>query len=198
MEGLEYLRAAQAAGRPVVLAFFHFGPVYTLRQWVRAYGFPAAGYMGGDLESRGKLAQLQDRVTPFPEVPTIFFPDDLRAVMKFVKGGNILFMAVDSREGRQTTAEVEGGWTTKLNTGAARLAHGTGADLMLCSIVNEDFWRYRVKFSPPIPGESLGTEEDLAEANRRLLEAMLPDFKAYPDQFVLPIQWSRIQTANQT
>ena len=198
VEGLEYLRAAQAAGRPVVLAFFHFGPVYTLRQWVRAYGFPAAGYMGGDLESRGKLAQLQDRVTPFPEVPTIFFPDDLRAVMKFVKGGNILFMAVDSREGRQTTAEVEGGWTTKLNTGAARLAHGTGADLMLCSIVNEDFWRYRVKFSPPIPGESLGTEADLAEANRRLLEAMLPDFKAYPDQFVLPIQWSRIQTANQT
>jgi lauroyl/myristoyl acyltransferase len=191
MEGLEQLQAAQVAGRPVVLAFFHFGPIYTLRQWVRAYGFPAAAYLGGDLKSRGKLAQLQDRVTPFPEVPTVFFPHELRAVTKFVKGGNIIFVAMDLWEGRQTTAEVDGGWVMKLNTGAARLAHATGADLMLCSIVNEGFWRYRVKFGPRIPGESLRTEADWAEANRRLLEAMLPDFKAYPDQFILPIQWSR-------
>jgi lauroyl/myristoyl acyltransferase len=191
IEGVEYLQAAQAAGRPAVLAFFHFGPVFIIRQWVRAHGFPAASYHAGDSRARSKLVQLQDHVSPFPKVRTKFYLDELRAATKFVNGGNILLIAVDVSEGRRTTAEVGDGWSVKLNTGAARLAHGAGADLMLCSIANEGLWRYRVKISAPIPGEGLRTEADWAAANNRLLAQMLPDFKAYPDQLILPIAWSR-------
>ena len=149
--------------------------------------------MGGDLESRGRVARFQDRLTPFPEVPLLFFPGEMRALIKFLQDGNILFMAVDLREGQRTTVATDAGWTTRLNTGAARLANLTGADLMAVATVNEDWNRFRITISPPIAGEQLRTEQEWAEANRRLFVAVLPDLKAYPDQFVLPILWRQVR-----
>ena len=191
LEGVEHLQAARQAGRPVVLVFFHFGPILNLRQWVQAHGFRAAALVGGDAKSRGRLMLFQDSLSPFPEIPQVFYPHQLKALTKFVKDGNMLFIAVDLRDGRQTSATIEGWWTAKINSGAARLANNTGADLILCSTINEDFWRFRIKFHPPIPGETLRTEADVEEANRRLLEMMVPEFKAYPEQVVLPILWQR-------
>lgn len=192
LDGTEHLEAARRAGRPVVLVFFHLGPIYVLRQWLRAFGFTAAAYIGGDLKSRGRVTHFQDRLAPFPELPVVFFPGEMRAAIKFLQAGNILFMAVDLREGQQTTVETDDGWITRLNTGAARLANLTGADLMHVSTVNESLTRFRIRISPVIAGEQLRTEKEWAEANRCLFAAQLPDLKAYPAQVVLPIIWQRI------
>jgi lauroyl/myristoyl acyltransferase len=198
MEGVEHVRAAQQAGRPVVLAFFHFGPIYTVRQWVRAHGFPVAAFVSGALETRGGLAQFRDRRSPFPGVPITFYPRQLRAMTEFLAAGNLLLIAVDTAAGRHTTAAADGAWTLDLNTGPARLANRAGADLILISIINEGPWRFRLKFSPPIPGAELGTEVEQAAANQRLLAMMLPDFKAHPDQFDLPRDWQRIPSPAET
>ena len=191
LEGAEHLEAARQAGRPVVLAFFHHGPVHNLRLWLRAFGFAVGLYRGGDLKSRGTLAQLRDRLTPFPGVPQVFFPGEMRGVINFLRAGNMLLMAVDMQEDRQTTVETDDGWTTRLNTGAAQLANLMGADLMVVTSVNEDWNRFRIQISPLTAGEQLRTEKEWAEANRRLFAAVLPDFKKYPEQFIQPIRWRR-------
>ena len=195
VEGAEHVESARQAGRPVVLAFFHFGPIYTIRQWVRAHGLPAAAFVFGAQEARGGLSRFRDRRSPFPGVPINFYPRQLRAMTEFLAAGNILLIAVDTAAGRHTTADVNGTWSLDLNTGPARLANRTGADLILVSIINEGPWRFRLKFSPPIPGAELRTEPEQAAANRRMLAAMLPDFKAHPDQFDLPRGWKRIPPA---
>lgn len=194
LEGTEHLEAARQAGRPVVLAFFHHGPVHNLRLWLRAFGFAAGLYHGGSVKSRGRLARLRDRLTPFPQVPQVFFRGEMRAVMNFLQAGNSLLMAVDMPGGRQTPVETDDGWTTRLNTGAAELANLMGADLMIVTCVNEDWNRFRIKISPVTAGEQLRTEQEWAEANRRLFAAALLDFKKYPEQFGLPIRWQPVIT----
>ena len=189
LEGAEHLEAARQAGRPVVLGFFHHGPVHNLRLWLRAYGFAAGIYRGGSLKIRGKMAQFRDRLTPFPEVPQLFFPGEMREVIQFLRAGNILLIAVDMPTGRRTAAETDDGWITRLNTGAAELANLTGADLMAISCVNEDWNRFRIKISHLTAGAPLRTEREWAEANRRLFAAVLPDFKKYPEQFGTPLRW---------
>jgi len=192
LEGAEHLEAARRAGRPVVLGFFHLGPVHNLRLWLRAFGFAAGLFHGGDLKSRGKLAQLRDRLTPFPGVPQVFFRGEMRGVIDFLQAGNILLMAVDMPGGRRTTVETDDGWTTRLNTGAAELANLMGADLMVVTSVNEDWNQFRIKISHLTAGEPLRTEKEWAEANRRLFAAVLPDLKKYPEQFVHPIGWQQV------
>ena len=61
VEGLEHLQAARTAGQPVVLAFFHFGVFYLVRDWLRGLGIPAAAFFGGRSTKRGKFTRLLDR-----------------------------------------------------------------------------------------------------------------------------------------
>jgi len=70
-----------------------------------------------------EFQQFQDRLTPFPGVPWVFFPGEMRSVIKFLQAGNMIFMAVDLRDGQRTAVATDDGWTTHLNTGAARLAN---------------------------------------------------------------------------
>jgi lauroyl/myristoyl acyltransferase len=154
-----------------------------LRQWLRAHGFPVALYIGGDLASRKPVSRLQDRYELLHEVPSLFFPGEMRPVIQFLRAGNLLLMAVDRPDGHRSAVEAEDDWITHLNTGAARLANLTGADLMLASIVVEPGNRFRIRITPLAVGEKLSTEKEWAEVNRRLLAAQLPDFKAYPEQF---------------
>src|SRR3569833_583513 len=61
IDGLEYLESARRQKRPVILAFWHFGPYILLRFWLRAAGFPAANLVEGELQNRSVLKQLMDR-----------------------------------------------------------------------------------------------------------------------------------------
>src|SRR6185312_7084364 len=138
------------------------------------------------------VARLRDRLTPFPGVPQVFFRGDMRDMISFLQAGNILLIAVDMPAGRRTTVETDDGWITRLNTGAAELANVTGADLMVATTVSEDWNRFRIKISPMAAGEQLRTEKEWSEANRRLFTALLPDIKAYPEQFGPSMRWERM------
>jgi len=191
LEGAEHLEAARRAGRPVVLGFFHYGLIYNALIWLRAYGYPVAIYRGGDLKTRGKMAQIRDRLMPFPEVRALFFPGEMREVLQFMRSGHMLLLAVDMPTGRRTTAETDDGWMTRLNTGAAELANLMGADLMVLSSVYEEWNRFRIRIIPVGPGGPMRTEKEWAEANRRLFAGALPDFKKYPGQFTIPLVWEQ-------
>jgi hypothetical protein len=50
VNGIERFEKLYSAGRPVVLASLHFGPVYVLYLWLRARGLPAAALVGRNLQ----------------------------------------------------------------------------------------------------------------------------------------------------
>ena len=192
LEGVAYLETARLAGRPVVLACFHFGQFYMLRKWLRGFGFPVAAFMGKPTQRQYRRNFL-NQLSPFREVPLAFYPDQLRAVSEFLAAGNTLVMAVDSPVGKQMAVPFGQGWTFDMTAGAARLAARQRADLILVSIINEGGWRYRMKFSAPVPGEQLQQEADRSRAYRRLLDEMMLDMKAYPEQFDLPKGWNPVR-----
>ena len=76
--GLEALQNAVRNRRPVVLASCHVGPFQLLRFWLRAAGIPAITLIRGKSEDRSALRHLQDRFSPFPEIPTAIYQESLR------------------------------------------------------------------------------------------------------------------------
>jgi lauroyl/myristoyl acyltransferase len=190
LEGLEHLQAAHLAGRPVILAFFHFGPFNLSNRWLLALGFPAVAFSGGHSSRRSRLTRFLDRLSPFPDLPVFIYPDQLRLVPEFLTAGKFLFMAVDSPVGKQVTVPFGAGWTFSMTAGAARLAGRHGADLILCTITSEGGWRFRMKCSRPVPGAQLKQEADWQRASNFLMEQALVDFKACPEQVDVPRHWS--------
>lgn len=182
MDGLDHLSEARRRGRPVILAFCHFGPYFLLRCWLRATGVPAATFVGGESETRMRMNQLQDRFTPLPEIPVVLHADQLRETVEFLAAGNPLLVAVDAPARKQVDVPFCEGWTFQMAAGPMRLASRHQAELIPCSIIDEGRWRFRIKCGPPVPGNWLASEADWPRAGRQLIEHMLPDFMARPEQ----------------
>jgi lauroyl/myristoyl acyltransferase len=180
--GLDRLRQARQNGRPVVLAFRHFGPYFLLRPWLRAAGFPVAVLVGGKPEDRSRLRRREDRVSPFPGVPTVFHLDQLRAADKFLAAGNSLLVAIDYVAGKQMDVPAGDGRTFRMATGAMRLAIRHRAELIPCSIIDEGRWRFQIELGRPVPAECLATETDMVPAGKHLLNELLPHFRNHSGQ----------------
>ena len=180
--GLDRLRQARQGGRPVVLAFCHFGPFSLLRFWLRAAGVPVAALVGGKSEFRSGLRRRGDRLSPFPEVPTAFHQDQLRAANKFLAAGNPLLVTIDLPAGKQVNVPVDGGWTFQMAAGAVRLALHHGAELIPCSILDEGRWRFHIELGRPVPAEYLAAGADWVRAGKHLLDELLPRFQNHPWQ----------------
>jgi lauroyl/myristoyl acyltransferase len=178
--GLERLQQARQNGRPVVLAFRHFGPYFLLRPWLRAAGFPVASLIRGKPGNRFRLRRREDRVSPFPGVPTVFYLDQLRAADKFLAAGNLLLVAIDHATGKQMDVPVGDGRTFRMATGAVRLAIRHRAELIPCSIIDEGCWRFQIELGRPAPAECLATESDLVPAGKHLLNELRPHFGDHP------------------
>jgi hypothetical protein len=181
-EGLAHLQEARRNGRPVVLVFCHFGPYYLVHFWLRSMGFPVAGLVGGSSATRTRLARLQDRFIPLPEVPGTLYLDELRELAKFLAAGNFLLMAIDAPTGKQMIVPFCDGWDFQMATGAIRFAIRHQAELIPCSAIDEGSWHYRITLGRPVPGEHLTPEADWSSAGKHLLGEMLPHFQARPDQ----------------
>jgi len=180
--GLDCLQQARQNGRPVVLAFRHCGSYFLLRPWLRAAGFPVAVLVGGKSEDRSKMRRREDRISPFPGVPTVFYLDQLRAADKFLAAGNSLLVAIDYVAGKQMDVPVGDGRTFRMATGAVRLAIRHGAELIPCSIIDEGLWRFQIELGRPVPAEYLATETDLVPAGKHLLNELLPHFRNHSGQ----------------
>jgi len=177
--GLEALQEYRRQGRPVVLAVCHFGPVYLLRLWLQAAGLPAATLVSGRASERAYLKRLKDAATLFPDIPTVFYPHQMREVTRFLAAGNVLVIALDNMSGRRVEVPAAPGWNFQMTTGAIRLAARHRAGLFPCQIIDDGNWHFRVEFGRPVPDEYLTAEPDLMAAGRHLVAEWLPRFRSH-------------------
>jgi lauroyl/myristoyl acyltransferase len=180
--GLERLQHAQQNGRPLVLAFCHFGPIFLMSCLLRANGVQAATLLWNKSCHRPKLKRLQDEVSLFPEIPKTFHPDQLREMIRFLVPGNSLLIAMDNPTGKCLDLPLREGWTFHTATGAMRLASHHHAELIPCTIIGEGRWRSRIEIGRPVPAEWLGAEIDLARVGKYLWDEMSPHFERHPEQ----------------
>lgn len=180
--GADHLLRLREIERPAVLAFCHFGPIYYMRPWLRAYGIPAAALLAGKSGNRRELNLVTDPLIQFPHIPTTFYLDQLKEATEFLAAGNLLFVAVDGTAGKQLDIPFCDGWTLRMATGALRLAMRHQAELIPCVIVGEGPWLFRIEVGLPVPKEFLTAESGWTHAGKHLLSQMLPHFKTHPEQ----------------
>jgi hypothetical protein len=180
--GLEHLQDARRGGRPVVLAFCHFGAYSLLQSWLRAAGFPVAALVGETSNSNSRFRQLNDQISHLVENPIMFFTDQLRQVSEFLAAGNSLLIAIDGNCGKQMSVPAREGWVFQMATGPIRLATRHQAELIPCSIIDEGRWQSRIELGRPVPRELLTAEADGISAGKHLLEEMSVHFQACPEQ----------------
>jgi hypothetical protein len=164
------------------LAFWHFGPYFLMRYWLRASGFPAATLVEGRSQNRSQMKQLKDRVSPFPEIPIAFGrKDQLRDAIDFVASGNPLLIAIDVLTGKQIDVPVDEHWQFGMASGAIRMAMRYGAELIPCSIAEVGAWRFQLHLGPPVPPQLLASG-DPRLPGKHLVAAMLPVLRQHPEQ----------------
>lgn len=182
IEGLEHLRLARQNGRPVVLAFCHFGPFYLLGSWLRAAAMPVATLIGKKTDRDTQVRELKNRYSPFQQFPTAFYGEQLRELNEFLAGGNQLAIAIDVPIGNQMLLPFDADCSFQMSTGAVRLAIRHEAELIACSLIDLGGWRFKIKLGRPVPREFLTKDADHTLAGNYLLNDMMPVFKAFPEQ----------------
>jgi hypothetical protein len=180
--GLERLCEARRAGRPVLLAFFHFGPFTLMGTWLRAQGIPATTLILGTARARSRADRRKDRYTPHPTVPGVLYRDQLREAVRVFSSGGTLLVAIDFPTGGQVEVPIAGGWTFRMATGAIRLAARHGAELIPCHIIQAGPWRFRIELGQPVPREQLAGEPDLVAVGKHLIAESLPHWRLHPRQ----------------
>ncbi|MBL9175273.1 MAG: hypothetical protein JNL10_17165 [Verrucomicrobiales bacterium] len=178
--GLGPLESARAAGRPVVLAFCHFGPIVLISHCLRAQGIPAIPLVAGVARNRPYIHRLKDRHLPFPEIPGALYTDQLREVAS-LGARAVLLVAVDVRAGRTVDVPLTDGWQFRLATGAIRMAAQKRAVLIPCTQLSLGSWRFRIELGRPVPEASLGPVPDVSRAAAHLVSELFPALQAHPD-----------------
>lgn len=181
--GLERLKAFHAAKRPVVLAFVHSGPFYLLRSCLVSLGVPVATLVAGRSDGPTRhLRRLKFGVSPIPNLPSVFYSNELRELGRFLAAGNAVLVAVDRPTGRQVSMPVGDGWSFEMATGAIRLAALHKAQLVPCWITDEGNWKFRIEFGAPVSESKLVEPCDLVDVGTELLSAFMPRIRANPQQ----------------
>jgi lauroyl/myristoyl acyltransferase len=179
--GLDPVKRLVDAGRPVILGFAHFGPIGSLRNWLRATGVPVAIFVRGKAHTRNVMKRRKDRWALFPDVALTFYQDQLADAIMHLERGGVLAIALDSDNGRQMRVPFGDGWTCQMATGPFRLARRHGAVLVPCAIYNERPWHVAVEFGAPVGSDLLAAGE--AQAGEDLLSKLLPVWLAHPAEW---------------
>jgi len=179
--GLEAVLKLAEMGRPVVLAFAHFGSFTLLRNWLRAAGLPVSMFTGIEARDRPTLTRRKDRWALFPETPPAFHRDQLAEAIRHLKSGCPLAISIDTSSERQLKVPLDGGWVFQMPSGPVRLARRHGASLVPCSIYNGGLWRVVVEFGEPIKEERLAEGEEAVGVD--LITAFLPVWLAHPEEW---------------
>ena len=183
VKGLAHLEAARRGGRPVVLAYWHFGAFPIAHCWLRGgLKFPVGGLVGGNSSWRTNLSWRQDAFLPFyPDTPCAIYADQLRELARFVAAGNVMYIAIDAPTGKQMVVPFCEGWDFQMATGAIRLASRFEAEIIPCTITHDGAWRYCITLGRPAPKEWLSNEANWPQVGKHLLAEMMPVFNAHPD-----------------
>jgi hypothetical protein len=190
IEGFEHWQSARRDGRPIVLAFCHFGPLLLLRCLLRSAGIPAATVVGVKRGKISPLKHLKDRLEPLQDVPLRFFEHQFRAANEFLAAGNALLIAIDTPAGMQMDVPLCDGWTFQMSASSVRFAVRHQADLIPCTIVDEGRWRFTIKLGRPVPRELLSEKDgwlpaaklSWLPAGKHLIDELVPIFRERPEQ----------------
>jgi lauroyl/myristoyl acyltransferase len=152
MNGFDRMPVALLNRRPVILAMVHFGPYRLTRAWLRSTGIPMAALVGGSIKKRANYRRRLDKYIPLPEVPVVFYLDQLRKISAFLAAGNVLAVMIDDiRAEKHLAIPFCQDWTFQMTTGAIRLALRHQAELIPCLITDEGGWHFRLDLGHPAP-----------------------------------------------
>jgi lauroyl/myristoyl acyltransferase len=181
--GLHHVREARMNGRRVVLVCFHFGTYKLIPFWLRALGISVVGLLGGKSQQRTRAKRMKDRLSPFPELPTVLYVgDQMRKAIALLSAGHVLMLAADREASKQIPVPLDGEWSFHIATGAIRLALHYDAELIPCCMTDEGRWQFRLEMALPVPREHLASEFTMPRAAEYLLQQMLPHVRKHPEQ----------------
>ena len=185
--GWEAMIAAQAEGRPVILATAHFGNFYALRI-AAAARFGKVGGLYRPLSNVFFNRHWESALSQNGDQP--IFPKGRRGLaemMKFVRGGNVMVILTDQHVSQGAPLRFFGRRAyTALS--AFDIALKTNAIAVPCyGVRSDDGLGFRLIFEEPIPHS---TPEEMAQAFNDSLEAQT---RAHPGQwFWVHQRWKAI------
>lgn len=176
--GEHHLTAALADNRPVILAIVHYGPLTFLGRWLCA-----RLRQTGAVADQAAWIDAHARRTPDGRrlAPRVFLPRHTRRLLRFLRAGNAVTVAIDFPRGRLETITL-GDRTLTLSTAALRLAESTGALVIPCIPRERWFWRADITFGAPLPFELIADRSLHPAACRLLADTLLAAIRADPHQ----------------
>jgi hypothetical protein len=176
---LEKLTSVMAE-RPVIVCSLHTTSVLTLAAWLRSLGIPAT-HVPMDMTWFTNPARLRKQaVAQRMGMAFTLRPDRPRAMVEFLKPGNLLVLTADFTGGRVTNVPWRDA-SVVVATGLFRLARSTGAAVVPVLILETGRWRYEVTVFDPVP-QNMIDAGDTDAAARHVVDHLLPLATAQPDQ----------------
>lgn len=191
VKGLEHLDNALTKSG-VILAHLHFGPMQMALPGLAHRGYPVAQIGNSRLSvledpSQGRSFFLkmvlakQQRFEERLPVPFFYTGEDTRAIVKWLKDGNVLDLAMDGRTGSKWIETAFLGRRARFVADPFHLARLTRASILPAFILRDpDTLRLRIHIEPPV----LQNPDTPGNSNEKMLNTFLAlaeqYFKAYP------------------
>lgn len=168
------------AERPVIVCSLHTTAVPTLAAWLRSLGIPSA-HVPMDMTWFSNPARLRKRalIEKMGKAFTLR-PDQPRAIVEFLKPGNMLVLTADFTGGRVTHVPWRGA-SVVVSTGLFRLARSTGAAVVPVLIFASGRWRYELTVFDPVPQHVIAAGATDAAA-RYVVDRLIPHAADRPEQ----------------
>ncbi len=185
LEGLEYLQAAQAAGRGAVVVSAHFG-----NPEMAVQGLGAAGVTFYALTEPLQPPALSEfthwlRSHHGHEYRTVSF-SAVKEAMRRLRGGGLVALLLDRDVGGTGVPMEFCGAETRIPLGAVDLALRTGAELIPAWAWRLDGYRFRAVLGPPLEVVRTGDfDEDVRTNAQRLLHVFEGRLRSDPGQWAV-------------
>ena len=182
--------------RPIIIAQMHVGGYALIRTWLRSHGIKASLYVGGmppilDQPAFLKREAEVDRAYGLEDIPGWFRTShSLREILRFLKPGNVLVMALDGGNVSPDSDRQEtGDFPIFVKKGVCRIGAQVNALVYPASFKRLGPCRYEARFGQPVPDELLH-KDDLTEATHHLVKELWRDIRADPDDLL----WSALES----
>jgi KDO2-lipid IV(A) lauroyltransferase len=194
LEGLDYLRAAQASGRGAVVVSAHFGSPEITVQGLAAVGVSVLA-LTEPLQPRALSDFTHWLRSQHGHVNRTVSFGAVKEAMRRLKEGGIVAILLDRDVGGTGVPMQFCGAETRIPLGAVDLALRTGADLIPAWSWRIDGYRFRAVIGPPMElVRTANFDEDVRENAKRLLVLFEDRLRADPGQWaVLEPIWRKAE-----
>ena len=182
--------------RPVIIAVMHTGAYAFIRSWLRSRGIGCSLYVGGlppilDHPAFQEREAAADRAYGVAETMGYFRTQhSLRDLLKFLKPGRVLVMAIDGGlPSPDSDRQETGDFPIFVKQGVCRIGAQVGAMIYPASMRRIGLGRYEVHFGKQVPDELLA-EKDPAAATQHVVTELWRDIRKNPDE----LMWSSLES----